>query len=112
MILLVEVTPQDPEILMSCPLDADEQVPNASWQPSLQYAEVLPQKPLEEQQLPKVEVRHVALVSELGPQLPSVLVGFVSSSIREDELGTVSGSSGSRGSVRLQFKAVGERCQG
>ena len=108
--LLVEVAPHDPEVLTSCPSGIDEQVPNASWQPSAQYAEVLPQNPLEEQQLPKVEVRHVALVSELEPQLPSLLVGFERGRRREDELGTVRGNS-SRGSVTLQFKVVEERCQ-
>lgn len=50
-------------------------VPKFDWQPSPQYAEVEPQKPFDEQQLPKVEVRHVAPVAELLPQFPSMLVG-------------------------------------
>jgi hypothetical protein len=73
--LLEEVAPQDPEVLTSCP-PLDPQVPKPLWQPSPQYAEVLPQKPFSEQQLPKVDVRHVALLSELEPQLPSLLVGL------------------------------------
>lgn len=99
--LLVEVAPHDPEMLTSCPLAPDEQEPNASWQPSSQYAEVLPQKPLEEQQLPNVEVRHVAFVSELEPQLPSLLVGFARGRMREeDELGPVRGVSSGREGIR------------
>jgi hypothetical protein len=73
--LLVEVAPQDPVVLTSCVL-AEAHVPKALWHPSPQYAEVEPQNPLGEQQLPNVEVRHVALLSELELQFPSMLVGF------------------------------------
>lgn len=38
---------------------------------------------MDEQQFPKVEVRQVALVSELEPQFPSVLVGFEARDMRE-----------------------------
>jgi hypothetical protein len=73
--LLEDVAPQDPEILTSCP-SLVPQVPNPLWQPSAQYATVLPQNPFSEQQLPKVDVRHVALKSEFEPQLPSLLTGL------------------------------------
>jgi hypothetical protein len=105
--LLDELTPHDPEVLTSCP-SFDAQVPNASWQPSEQYTEVLPQYPLAEQQLPKVDVRHVALVSEFEPQFPSLLMGFERGRMRELELGLVRGSS-DKELVGLQFKAKAAR---
>jgi hypothetical protein len=59
-----------------------------------------------------VDVRHVAFVSELEPQLPSLLVGFERGRIREFELGPVRGYSDME-LVSLQFKAkaAGERGQ-
>ena len=64
----------------------------------------MPQNPFSEQQLPKVDVRHVALVSELEPQLPSLLVGFFARGSRtgEDELGPVS-QGGFKQEVRVAY---------
>ena len=102
--LLEEVAPHEPEILTSCP-PVDAQVPKSSWHPSAQYADVLPQKPFSEQQLPQVDVRHVALVSELEPQLPSLLVGLERGRMREFELGPVRGILQTQEEVSLQVEA-------
>lgn len=52
-----------------------------------------------------MDVRHVALVSELEPQLPSLLVGFFARGSRtgEDELGPVSQGGFLKQEVRVAY---------
>ena len=72
----MDVEPQEPLVLTSCFPSEKAQVPKDGWHPSLQYAAVVPQNPFSEQQFPKLEVKQVAFVDDLEPQLASKLVGF------------------------------------
>jgi hypothetical protein len=55
----------------------ESHAPKADWHPEPQNVVLVPQRPWEEQQLPKLEVMQVALTAEFLPQEPSVLAGSV-----------------------------------
>lgn len=78
----VVVAPHDPLVLVICTF-AESHAPKADWQPEPQNVELFPQRPWEEQQLPKPEVRQVALTDEFLPQRLLVLAGWaVGSDVR------------------------------